>query len=76
MNDAQEHEWEDFEAQARIRWPQLTEADLEHLKDAHATFPHVLAARLGIDEAAAEAQIAAWAQGMSQAPDRPARPAQ
>lgn len=65
MNDAREHEWEDFEAQARIRWPQRTVCDLEHIKDAEASFAQVLAVRLGIDEAAAEAQIAKWSRDLS-----------
>lgn len=57
---AQESEWEEFEAQALLKWPQLTESDLEQLKRAHEDLCTLLCRRLGMEEPVAEEQIEEW----------------
>lgn len=60
MTPTQEREWEDFEAQVRIKWPQLTQQDLERLKEAQEDLCTVLSRRLGLEAQVAEGQIDEW----------------
>ena len=60
----QDAEWEAFKAQVRMKWPELTDADVDDLQGRFDSLPEVIQKRYAVEPDEARRQVDDWVQSV------------